>query len=221
MHADGEVVHDPQRHSRRHRLRLRGGELLVELPLQPAMEIDRRSMLGDELGDAVSAGMLHRLGPLVPVAAVLLGQRAPGGEVVERGALAVAVRRVRQFAAGGPRDPVDQFQRRPLGRPRGVAVDGVQRGGVLLHIVAQPPHPAAFAQVGEFGNGLDAQIERVDEAARRRQIRRRLHRRGRRGRVQRIDQHITGAVHRRRPHRKVNEIGEVADAPGLSGPDAI
>ncbi len=71
------------------------------------------------------------------------------------------------------------------------------------------------------GNGLDPQIQRVDEAARRRQIRRRLHRCGGGGRVQRIDQDIPGAVNRRRPHRKVNEIGEVADTPGLAGPDAI
>ena len=42
-------------------------------------------MPGDEFGDAVGAGMLERFGPLMPVIAVLLGQRAPGGEVVERG----------------------------------------------------------------------------------------------------------------------------------------
>ena len=65
MHADGEVVHDPQRHPGRDRLRLRGGELLVELPLQPAMEIHCGRMLSDELGDAVVIGMAHRLGPLV------------------------------------------------------------------------------------------------------------------------------------------------------------
>ena len=44
------------------------------------------------------------------------------------------------------------------------------------------------------------EIQRADEAPRRRQIRRRLHRRGRCGRVQRIDQDITGAMQRRR-HR--------------------
>ena len=110
----------------RHRLRLRGGELLVELPLQPAVEIHRVRMLGDELGDTVSAGMLQRLGPLMPVAAVLFGQRAPGGEVVERGTLPGAERRIRQLAARRPRNRIDQLQGRPLGRPCGVTVDGVQ-----------------------------------------------------------------------------------------------
>ena len=34
-----------------HGRRLRGGELLVELPLQPAVEVDLVGVLGGELGD--------------------------------------------------------------------------------------------------------------------------------------------------------------------------
>src|ERR1700679_2329211 len=99
MHADGEVMHDPQRHSRGNRLRLRGCELLVKLPLQPAMEIHCGRMLSDELGDAFVIGMAHRLGPLMPVAAVLFGQRTPGGEVVERRTLPAAISGKSQIAA--------------------------------------------------------------------------------------------------------------------------
>ena len=48
MHADGQVVHDADRHSGPDRLRLRRGELLVELPLQPAVEVDGVGMLFGE-----------------------------------------------------------------------------------------------------------------------------------------------------------------------------
>ena len=59
VHTDGQVFHDAQRHSGPCCLRLRRGELLVELPLQPAMEIDCVGMLFDESGDARSLGMLE------------------------------------------------------------------------------------------------------------------------------------------------------------------
>ena len=111
-------------------------ELLVELPLQPAVEVHGRRMLGDELGDAVGAGMLQRFGPLMPVAAVLLGQRTPGGEVVEGRTFPRAESGIRQFSTRRARDPIDLFQGRPLGCPGRVAVDGIERVGVALHVVA-------------------------------------------------------------------------------------
>ena len=53
-------------------------------------------VLGGELGDRRAARVLQLLRPLVPVGAVLLGQRTPGREVVEAAALA---------ARGTPRTP--------------------------------------------------------------------------------------------------------------------
>ncbi len=160
----------------------------------------------------------------MPVIAVFFGQRAPGREVVECAALPVAERRVGQFPPRRPRLVVQQLEGGPFGRPRAVAVDGVDAAGALLDVRAQPADPAALAQVGEFGDRLDAEINRIDEAPRRRQVRRRLHpalRTRRRRRMQRIHQEVIGAVARRRPHREVGQIGEIPDAPGLPGPHAV
>ena len=57
---------------------LRRGELVVELPLQPAVEVDCVGVLGGEVGDRRAGRVPQLVGPLVPVGAVLLGQRAPG-----------------------------------------------------------------------------------------------------------------------------------------------
>ena len=95
-------MHDAELHAGLHGGGLSGGELVVELPLQPAMEVDSLGVLGGECRDGRVRRMLQLLGPLVPVAAVLLGERTPGGEVVEAAALARAIGGVRQLAAGGP-----------------------------------------------------------------------------------------------------------------------
>ncbi len=106
MYADGEVVHDPQRHPGPHGLGLCRRELLVELPLQPAVEIDRILIVLDEPGHALTRGVLQRFRPPMPVAAVLLGQRAPGGEVVEGAAFPGPEGGIGQLAARRPRHPV-------------------------------------------------------------------------------------------------------------------
>ena len=178
-------------------------------------------MLFDESRDTGTGGMLQEARPVMPVAAVLFGQRAPGGEVVERAALTVAEGGVGQLAARRPRHLVQQFECRSLSRPCAVPVDGVELGGALLDLGPQPPHPAALGQVGEFGDRLDAKIKRIDEAPRCRQIRRRLHGDRRCGRVQRIDQHIVSAMPGCRPYRQVGQVGEIADTPRLPGPHAV
>ena len=157
----------------------------------------------------------------MPVAAVLLGQRAPGGEVVEGATFTLAERGVGQLTARRSRYPMHQLERRPLGRPCAVAVDGVDLAGSVLDFRSQPPHPAALGQVGEFGDRFDAQIQRVDETPRGRQVRRRLHRGRSERRVQGIDQYIVGTVAGRRPYRKVGQIGQIADSPRLPGPHAV
>ena len=72
---------------------LSAGQLVVELPLQPPVEVDARGVLGGERGDGRACGVVQLDGPPVPVVAVLLGQRAPGGEVVEALPLPLPVRR--------------------------------------------------------------------------------------------------------------------------------
>ena len=104
---------------------------------------NRGRMLFDEFGDAFGARMTQRLGPLMPVTAVLFGKYAPGGELVERRALPRAIRREGEVTAGRPRNSENQLQGRSFGRPRRVPVDRVQRRGVLLDAVAQPAHPAS------------------------------------------------------------------------------
>ncbi len=115
------------------------------------MKVDGVGMFGRELHDRRVRRMLQRLRPLVPVAAVYLGQRAPGGEVVEAAALAGAVGGVCQLAPGRPRHLVDAFQRGPLGRPRGVAVDQLRPVGAGLHLGPGLADAAAAADAGEFG----------------------------------------------------------------------
>ncbi len=99
MHADGQVVHDAQRHPGADRLRLRRSELLVQLPLQPAVEIDSVRILFGEPADTDAVGVLQETRPGMPVVAVLLGQRAPGREVVERAPFPLAEGGVGQLAA--------------------------------------------------------------------------------------------------------------------------
>ena len=160
-----------------------------------------------------SVRVLQVLRPVMPVAAVRLGERTPGGEVVERASFALPVFGIGEVAAGRPRHPIHLLERCPFGRPRRVPVDRVDAFGAALHVVAQPADPAAAADVRELGDGLDPEVDRVDEATRGRQVRRGLHRRGGCGGVQRIHQHVAGLVPRRGPDGQVRQIGEIAYTP--------
>ena len=153
---DGEVVHDAQRHSRPHRRRLRRGQLIVELPLQPAVKIDGVRVFGGEVGDRRACRVGECLGPLVPVGAVLLGQRTPDREVVEAASLTLAVRRVRQLTPGGTLNPVHALQGGSLGFPCRVAVDEVGALCAVAKLGARLADAAALTHVGEFGYRLDA-----------------------------------------------------------------
>ena len=107
----------------RMRRRLRRGQLVVELPLQPPVKIDGVGVLGGELGDRRACRVREFLGPAVPVRSVPLCQRTPDREVVEAAPLAFAVRLVCQLAACGSLDPVHALQHVALGLPRRVPVD--------------------------------------------------------------------------------------------------
>ena len=93
VHPHGEVVHDAEAHPGALGLGLRLLELLVEHPLQPALEVHPVRVVAREglHGGAVVAAVVGR--PLAGVVAVVLGEHVPGGEVGERVALPLAVRR--------------------------------------------------------------------------------------------------------------------------------
>ncbi len=152
--------------------------------------------------------------PLPPRQAVLLGERAPGGEVDQALALLDAERLELALARGAARQLEHGLQGRALRRPARVAVErvdgvrGLRRLGLPLQQLA-----LGGGHVGDLGHRLDADVDRVDEAARRRQVRRRLHRAdGLRG-VQRVDEHEVGAEVGGAPDRQLGEVVEVAEAP--------
>ena len=205
------------------RLRLRGGQLLVELPLQPAVEIDRRADAWRRIRrrrstrDAAATRATRCQSP--PYFSASAHQVAKSSSAAPSRA---QIRRVGQLATRRPRDrrtPAPVPPAWPSTRCRGRSSPAA--AARFWTPSRSRRDPATLATVGELGDGLDAQIHRVDEPARRRQVGRRLHRSRGRGRVQRIDQDVAGAVQRCRPHRQVGEIGEVADAPGLPGSDAV
>ena len=91
VNPDREIVHDPEFHARSHSRRLRGGQLIVELPPQPPVKVDGLGVLGGKRGDRGACGAGEFLGPVVPVRSVPLRQRTPDREVVEAAAFALAV----------------------------------------------------------------------------------------------------------------------------------
>src|SRR5665647_2577351 len=96
--ADREVVNDPQRHTGFLGLTLDCAKLLVDDPLQPAVELDVVGDLVAQRLDGWAAGVMQLGGPLAPGQSVLLGQRAPRGEVEQSLALALAEGRERPLA---------------------------------------------------------------------------------------------------------------------------
>ncbi len=79
---------------------LDSGELVVELPLQPAVEVDLVGVLLCERGDTGTVRVPEVLRPVMPVATVHLRERAPDGEIIERTSLAVTERGVGELATG-------------------------------------------------------------------------------------------------------------------------
>ena len=109
----------PERHAAVERGALRGGELLVGDPLQPAVERRcarpaRRAAAATSVG---ATGPCASAGHAAPV--VLLGERAPQREVLEPLALAArGTRRTRACRAARARRGEDDLERGALGGPR-------------------------------------------------------------------------------------------------------
>ena len=222
VNADGEVVDHAQPHPGAACRLLRVLQLLVADPLQPAVEADPvRQLFPQRFGFGRPQGAV-RVGPERVLRRQVLADGGPQRKVVQ--ALAgdpaefVERRLPRRRAAG----VVQQFQGLELGRVDGVAV---QPFGVLVQAVdlfLEPVHrgaPARF-QVGNFGDGLHPDVERVEEPARGRRVRRGLDRRdGLRG-VQRVDQDVVRAAGTAE-RGQIREVREVADPPGTLGPHGI
>ena len=196
------------------------GELLVDDPLQPPVEQStsvevhprrRRHGRGPR-------GSCSSVGPLVPGQPVLLGERAPGGEVDQ--ALRPPARRTRRTraraawtAAAGRRSaaPPTWPARTASRSMASVGVEGARVVGVPLQQLA-----LGRRDVADLGDVLDPDVDRVDEPPGRRQVGRGLHRRHRLGGVQRVDQDEVRAEVARRPAGQLAEVGQVADAPGAA-----
>lgn len=225
MHADGEVVDDPHRHARLAGGALGGGQLGVGEPGEAGVEVDAVHQLAAGAVGAGRAGVAQALGPAVPVGAVDLGERAPGGVVLQGGALFGEVVAVGGAAAGAQGDLVEQFQGLALQLPHGVPVD---QGVLLQHALAQPPGPLpqgpgalVVGDVRELGHVLDPQMHRVGEAARGRPVRRRVGGGTGYGRVQRVDLDESGAEGATGPGGQFTEVAEVAHAPGAAGEEGV
>ena len=158
MHPDRQIMHDAQRHAGAGGLGLGVGQLIVELPLQPPVEVDRAVVFGGEIGDVRVRGVLQSARPRPPIGAVLLGQCAPDREVVECGALPILEGPEGEFPARRPRHLVDTHQCRTLGGPGAVAVDGVGCAGLRRALRLESPDPAPLGHRPEFRDRLDPQV---------------------------------------------------------------
>ena len=222
VHADREVVHDPQAHAGLLAGHLGGGQLLVQHPLQPADEVDLVGVQGAELPDRGRRRMLQLDGPVGEVRAVVLTQHGPLGEPLQSLAGPPAERGERQPAPRRTRHAVDDPQRLPLGGPGRVPLDGLPGlGGLQTGPERGDGGALTVVQSDRLGDPLRSDVEGVEEAPGARQVRRRLHRRHRLGGVQRVDQDVVRAVLPGGPHGQVGEVGQVTDPPGLPRPDAV
>ena len=121
--ADSHVTDEAQGHPGVTSGRLGGRELLVSNPLQPHEEVDAILVSAHELRDGSVAGTLEPFGPFMPVVAVDLGQRTPGGQIDQTGAAQPAEGLVGQLSRPFQTEGVDGFEDRQLGVPGTVTVD--------------------------------------------------------------------------------------------------
>ena len=187
-------------------------QLQVERPLQPRVEGDQGGVLGAEPDDRRPGRPAQLLRPLAPVGTVLVGERAPGGEVVQRRPLSSppGVEAVRPVASGE-----DLLERAALEPPHDVPVDQrLVEEPVTLRGRARQVDPVGTRHV------LHPQVERVAPPPRRGQVRARLLRQRGRDRVQRVD-HAEAGARLLRPLAQHPQVGQVADAPARARPGGV
>src|SRR5664280_1756152 len=219
MDTDREVMDDPDRHPGFLGLPLHRTELLINDPLQPAIELH---LVADLITDCLhgrAAWVLQVRGPVTPRQPFLLGQRTPRSEVEQTLAFAVAESGEGPLPTRRPRLVENGAQGRRLGRPDRVTVDRVRRVQ-RPRIICVPLQqlPLCRGHVAHLRDVLDPDVDRVEEAPRRGQIGRGLDRGYRLARMQRVHQDEVRAQVGRGPSHHVAEISEVPQTPGLTGP---
>ena len=223
VRADGQVMDEADGHSGRPRGLLRRCQLLVGEPLQPGVEARGRAQRAALTAFFAETDIPCLIGPAAPVRPVQLGQRAPGGPVLQVDALPLTEAPVSGPPAIAQRDLVDDLQGGPLGGPDRVPVDqlaggvaGPQRRGQFVDVLA-----LVAGQLLVLRDVLDPQVERAGEPPGHRQVGRRADRRQRLGRVQRVDQHESGAEVTGAPGGQVGQVTQVAMAPGGAGAERV
>ncbi len=225
VYADREVVHDPDRHPGLAAGALRGGQLGVGEPGEPGPEVHPLQQAVAGADGVGRAGVAQAGRPAVPVRAVHLGERAPGGVVLQGLALLGEEVAVGGTSAGAERHLAQQLERLPLELPHGVPVD--QRA-LLQHRFAQPAgslqqcaQPLTVLDVRGLGDVLDPQVHGVGEAARGGPVRGGVGGGAGHGRVQRVDLDEPGAERPPGPAGQFGEVAEVAHAPGAAGEEGV
>ncbi len=225
--ADGEVVDQADRHAGLPGGPLGVGELLVDLPGEPAVELDALRVLLLRLFRVWAVRVTQALRPVVPVGAVHLRQGVPERVSAQPLALAALERLVRGLPAGPARHLVQQLQGLALERPDGVAVD---QAVVAEDLLAQAGGPAGqllglvaplAVQVRVLGDGLDPQVHRVGEAAGGGAVGGRVGGGARQSLVQGVDLHEARAQAVAGPLGQLGEVAEVAHAPGAVGQHGV
>ncbi len=225
--ADGQVVHQPDAHPGLLGGALGGGELLVGEPREAAVEVDAVQQAAPHPCGPGRARVVQAGGPGAPVGPVQLGQRAPGGVVLQARALLGEEVAVGGAPPGAQRHLPEQLQRFLLQLPHGVPVD--QRA-LAQHRLAQRPGPyeqrvepgsrRAF-EAAQLGDVLDAQVDGVGEAAGGGAVRRGVGGRSRYGGVQRVDLYEAAAERASGPGGQVGEVAQVPHAPGAAGEQGV
>ena len=199
-------------------LDLRGDE-----PLHPGVELGLRGEVAAPYlrFRRPRVAQPRRPGPVV--GPVDLGERAPGGPVVQRAPVPGAELRERRLPLVGERHLPQHFQRLALGRPDRVPVDQPGRPRRVAKRLGEPgkPHPFGITELVVLRDVLDAEVERRHPAAAHRQVGRRADRGERLGGVQRVDQHEPGAQLAGRPGGQVGEVPQVTVAPGAAGAQRV
>ena len=189
------------------------GELGVERPLQPAVEVDPRTIGLEQSanGATVSPSIPRR--PRAPGAGVALGEDAEAGVALEQEALACDVGVEAGIATEARPERVERAQ---LQWHDQVAIDE-RRAPQALRVAHEPTDDGVIACAGEV---LNPEVQRVSIEAAGREVRARLLGRARAHGVQRVDQEHRRAIPARpRPERA--KIAEIADPPSVAGPHRI
>ncbi len=222
VHADGKVVDHPKPHAGPQRRPLGVFELFVADPLEPAVEPDAVRQPFPQrfcLRRAQGAG---RVRPERVAGRQVLPDRRPQGEVVKALAGDPAELVKRGLPGRRPAGMVEQLEGLQLGGVHGVAVQPVALLVQSRHLLVEPLHRGALArlEVGHLGDGLNADVQRVEEAPGGRRIRRRLQGRNRLGSMQGIDQYVVRPAGTAEGSQ-VGQVGEVADAPRALGAHGV